>query len=124
MEGDESQGGPLSSRTQPEATEPMHYVFDVAEDYPDWGLRRGDVVTVTFGGDAAPVELRRELPPNFGGVLALLEGGVLRCREDRLSISLRPAGDRGADTPDAASRERTPPRSSRVLRFPQRWAAR
>jgi len=78
MEGDESQGGPLSSRTQPEATEPMHYVFDVAEDYPDWGLRRGDVVTVTFGGDAAPVELRRELPPNFGGVLALLEGGVLR----------------------------------------------
>lgn len=72
----------------PSVASPTQYVFDVLEDVPEFGLRVGDRVTVTYGA-AWPVAIIRELPPNYGGILDLFERGSLEVLDEEPGAASR-----------------------------------
>jgi hypothetical protein len=102
----------------------MQYVLELQEDDEAWGLRKGDVIVVTPGGPR-PVWLSRELPPNYGRLLSLLEDGTLTPLHDvgaaALRLHLRPAVPESPPAPRNDPALPGPaPVSPRVLRWPLR----
>jgi hypothetical protein len=91
------------------------FVFEVLADDPHLGLCAGDRLVVD-PGDQEPVQLQRQLPPNYGAILGLAEQGVLRLVTPMRRLDdLRQAVGAPSSSPVRPARARRRP--GRVLPF-------